>query len=217
MKAYLIGGLAADERVFRHIRFPDNYEPVFLNWIVPEKNESLVSYARRMAGQMDTSVNFILVGVSFGGMLAVEISRLFPSDKTILIASVPEHKQLPGYFRWMYKAGLPRFVPISLIKNGVMFRRLFTAETNEDKDIIRSMVRNADPGFIRWAMIAALEWEAVSESSNYVHIHGTDDFVFPHRYTKPSHTIIKGGHLMVMDRADDINSIIAEVLLEKPV
>lgn len=217
MKAYLIGGLAADERVFRHIRFPEKYEPVFLNWLVPEKNESLVSYAHRMSEQMDTSEQFILLGVSFGGMLAVEISKLFPTSKIILIASVPEHKQLPGYFRWMYKAGLPHIIPISLIKNGVMFRRLFTAETNEDKDIIRSMVRNADPDFIRWAMIAALEWDGVIDDRNYVHIHGTSDFVFPHRYTRPSHTIDKGGHLMVMDRAEDINTILAEVLLEKSV
>jgi pimeloyl-ACP methyl ester carboxylesterase len=212
MKAYLIGGLAADERVFRHLRFPDRYERQFLNWIDPLENESLESYAMRMAVQIDTSEKFILVGVSFGGMLATEISRLFPAEKTILIASVPHPGHLPRYFRWMQKARLPKIVPIGLIKKSVMINRLFTAETSEDKEIIREMVRAADARFIRWALTAALEWRGAGDNVDCVHIHGSKDIVFPIRFTKPSHTITKGGHLMVMDRAKDINEILSALL-----
>ena len=212
MKAYLIGGLAADERVFRHLRFPEHYQRQFLNWIVPLENESLESYAKRMAEQIDTSGKFILVGVSFGGMLATEISRLFPAEKTILIASVPHPSHLPGYFRWMQRARLPKIIPIGMIKKTVMINRLFTAETSEDKEIIREMVRAADARFIRWALTAALEWKGAGENMECIHIHGSKDIVFPIRYTKPSHTVNMGGHLMVMDRANDINKILASLL-----
>ena len=213
MKAYLIGGLAADERVFRHIKFPQHYERQFLNWLDPLNNESLEDYARRMASQINTNEKFILIGVSFGGMLATEISRLFPAEKTILIASVPHPSHLPRYFRWMQKARLPHFFPISLIKRSVMLNRLFTAETSEDKEIIREMVRAADARFIRWAMIAALEWKGAGDNVECIHIHGSNDIVFPIRFTRPSHTINAGGHLMVMDRAHDINAILASLLV----
>ncbi len=212
MKAYLIGGLAADERVFRHIRFPDHFETVFLNWLIPEKNESLRSYAIRMSDQMDRTQKFILVGVSFGGMLAVEINKIYPAEKLILVASISDHQHLPGYFRWMHRAGIPKMVPIAMIKKTVMIRRIFTAESDEDKNIIRSMIKAANAEFIRWAIIAALEWDGNSDGGNFIHIHGTSDIVFPIRFTNPSHRINHGGHLMVMERADDINKIIEEVL-----
>ena len=69
MNVYFIGGLAADERVFRHIRLPRPYHSKFLNWLSPEKKETLVSYAHRMAEQIDKQSLYIIVGVSFGGML----------------------------------------------------------------------------------------------------------------------------------------------------
>ena len=214
MNVYFIGGLAADERVFRHIRLPQSYKARFLNWVTPQRNESLVSYAHRMAEQIDTGSPYSIVGVSFGGMLATEISRLYPSSKTILIASVPDANHLPRYFRWMQKAGLPRYFPISMIKATVMLNRLFTAESPEDKEIIRSMVRAADDNFIRWALTAALEWEGCADGLNCIHIHGTRDIVFPIRYTRPTHQIRNGGHLMVMERADEINRILHEILEE---
>ncbi len=213
MKAYLIGGLAADERVFRHLRFPEHYQRQFLNWLVPFENESLESYAKRMAEQIDMTEKFILVGVSFGGMLATEINRLYPADKTILIASVPHPSHLPAYFRWMQRARLPKIIPIGMIKKSVMLNRLFTAETSEDKEIVREMVRAADARFIRWALTAALEWKGADDNVECIHIHGSGDIVFPIRYTKPSHTINKGGHLMVMDRANEINKILAALLV----
>ena len=94
-----------------------------------------------------------------------------------------------------------------------MFNRLFTAETAEDKEIIREMVRAADARFIRWALIAALDWKGTGDNVECIHIHGSKDIVFPIRFTRPSHTINAGGHLMVMDRAHDINAILSSLLI----
>jgi hypothetical protein len=43
-----------------------------------------------------------------------------------------------------------------------------------------------------------------------VHIHGTRDGILPVRFTKPTHTIA-GGHLMVLNRAHEINKILNDV------
>jgi hypothetical protein len=75
MKAYFISGMAADARVFRHIRLPEGYEPVYLDWIDPVPHESLRSYALRLAERIDKNHPFILLGLSFGGMLGTEIAK----------------------------------------------------------------------------------------------------------------------------------------------
>ncbi|RYD69520.1 MAG: hypothetical protein EOP53_27030, partial [Sphingobacteriales bacterium] len=64
MKVYFISGLAADCRVFKRIQLPAGFESVYLDWIPPLPNESLQSYAMRMAESIDTNEPFALVGLS---------------------------------------------------------------------------------------------------------------------------------------------------------
>src|SRR6266487_4519719 len=98
MKVYFISGLAADKRVFKHIQLPPGFEAVHLDWISPQKDESLANYALRLADNINRNEPFALVGLSFGGMLATEIAKRYHPAATILISSVPVSTQLPGYY-----------------------------------------------------------------------------------------------------------------------
>lgn len=213
MNVYLISGLAADERVFRRLKFPDGFTPHYVKWIDPEFHESLPSYAKRISQQIDSSAPFILIGLSFGGMLSVEINKILNPVQTILISSIPTHKHLPPYYRIGGKLGLHRILPISLLQKAAMFKRWFTAEKNEDKSMLRNMIRNSDPGLIRWSMKAILDWKNESIPQTFTHIHGSQDFILPVRYTRPTHTIHKAGHLMVLTKAGEINKILHSVLI----
>lgn len=212
MKVYFIPGLAADRRVFRYIQLPAQHEAVYLDWIRPQPKESLADYAARLSVQVDDREPFGVIGLSLGGMIASEIIRIHPKGKLILVASIPVPEHLPGYYRWMQKARLQKIVPVSAIKSGVFLRRFFTTESPADKAMLREMIRDADPYFIRWSLDAVLQWHGASLSQPYVHIHGTRDIVLPHRYTQPTHIIPGGSHLMIFDRAAEINAVIAEVL-----
>jgi pimeloyl-ACP methyl ester carboxylesterase len=212
MKVYFIPGLGADKRVFRHISLPETCEAVYLEWLKPEKRESLEKYSIRMSQQIQSDEPFYVLGLSLGGMIAAEITRLFPQAKLILIASIPHAGHLPSYYRWIQKARLQKVVPITVIKTFVYMRRYFSAETEVDKNLIRSMARDADPSFIRWAMNAALEWRGYEYLKDIVHIHGTNDIVLPVKYTRPTHIILNGSHLMIMDRAEEINKILGDVM-----
>lgn len=212
MKVYLIPGLAADKRVFRHIQLPQGYEACHLEWLPPAKGETLQDYALRMAGQIDHQEDFVLAGLSFGGMLAVEIAKKYPAKKLILIASISHPSQLPGYYRTVYKMGLHRIITPSVLKYGVHMKRYFTAESSEDKRIIREMARDMDHDFIRWAMQAIVHWRTDDQIPEAHHIHGKADGILPHRYTRPTITIDKAGHLMIFDRAAEINRILASLL-----
>lgn len=212
MKVYFISGLAADSRVFKYIRLPDHCEPVFLEWIAPEKNESLHDYSLRLAEKIDANEPFSIIGLSMGGMMASEIGSSLNPVLTVLISSVPLSTHLPFYFKAAGALKLHKVVPISVVKSASVVKRFFTAETDEDKKMIRQIIKDSDNSFIRWAMDAILKWENESVPSRYIQIHGTKDEVLPIRFTNPTHVISKAGHLMIMTKAKEINKILEKEL-----
>jgi pimeloyl-ACP methyl ester carboxylesterase len=212
MNVYFISGLAADERVFKNIRLPDHCKAVHLNWIAPQKNESLRSYALRMAVGIDKTTPFALVGLSMGGMMITEIACAYNPVATILISSIPFSRQLPYYYKFAGACRLHKVLPISLVKSAAFVKRYFTPESDEDKDVLRNVIRDSDDHFISWAMDAIVKWKNEEAPPSYIHIHGSRDEVLPLRYTKPTHLIPKAGHLMVMNRAAEINLILAQTL-----
>ena len=212
MKLYFIPGLGADKRVFRHIRLPEGYEMVHLDWLPPQEGEGLREYALRMAEMIQRNEPWGVVGLSFGGMIASEISRTYNPRHTILIASIATASQLPPYFRWAAPLQMHRYLPIGLFKQASVARRLFTTETSEDKELLRRIIDESDPAFIRWALGAILQWRQADAPRDFFHIHGTGDHLLPLRYVSPTHTIAGGGHLMVMNRAEEVNGLLETIL-----
>jgi pimeloyl-ACP methyl ester carboxylesterase len=212
MKVYFISGLAADKRVFKYIELPTGCEAVYLDWITPEKDDTLPSYALRLASKINTNEPFALVGLSFGGMLATEIAKQYKPAVTFLISSIPLSKELPGYFRIAGKMGLHKIVPVSLLKTSAATKRFFTREKNADKKLLWEIINESDAGLIRWSVNAIMNWENEIVPQPVWHIHGTRDEILPVRYTHPTHTIPKHGHMLVMTAAGKVNELLAEAL-----
>lgn len=214
MKVYFISGLAADKRVFKYIQLPAGCEAVFLDWIAPQKDDTLPSYALRLADRINKDEPFALVGLSFGGMLATEIAKQYKPAVTFLISSVPVSKDLPGYFRMAGKMGLHKIVPVSLLKSSAATKRLFTREKNADKRLLLEIINESDSGLIRWSVDAILNWQNDIVPQPLWHIHGTRDEILPVKFTHPTHTIPKQGHVMVMTCPGIVNDLLARALKE---
>lgn len=71
---YIFSGLGVDERVFRYLDF-SGMDVRFIHWIRPLPDESIKLYAQRLRQQIVTDKP-ILIGLSFGGIIAVEVGRL---------------------------------------------------------------------------------------------------------------------------------------------
>lgn len=211
-RVYFIAGIAADERVFTHIRLPEGVDMVHLNWIDPLKNESLPDYALRLSERIDTSEPFAVVGLSFGGMLATEIAKRYQPVQTVLISSIPLSAHLPKYYRLAAAIRLHKVIPIGVFKMLARSKRLFTTETGNDKKLLWQIIDDSDKKFIRWAIGAILSWKNDVLPSRLMHIHGTRDEVLPLRLTSPTHVIPKGGHLLVMTVSGKVNNLLAEVV-----
>ncbi len=215
MNVYFISGIGADGRIFRNIRLPDGFTAIYLDWIPPAGDEEpLEDYAHRLSASMDPSKPFILVGLSLGGMLATEIAKRYTPAGLILISSIPSARHLPGYYKMAGNLKLHRLVPISLLKSASMLKRLFTAETAEEKKYLRLAIRGTDARFIRWSLNAIINWKSEHSPENYIHIHGSRDALLPVKYTQPTDVIRGGGHLMVLPKAREINAILDKYLVQ---
>ena len=213
MKAYFISGLGAGKKAFQRIRLPESFEPVYLDWITPEKDESLRNYARRFSSLIKNDDAFVLIGLSFGGMLASEIARLRNPMKTIIISSIGCANELPWYFKRAGRIGLHRAVPIKLLKAGTIIKNMIGAASKEDKAIIIDYAKFADPALVRWSLHAIVNWDQYQRLPGIIHLHGSKDLMLPLRYTHPDYIIKDGGHLMVFNKADEVNRILNQVLL----
>jgi pimeloyl-ACP methyl ester carboxylesterase len=212
LKAYLISGLGADERVFSRIKLPPGYDPVPLNWILPVKDESLEDYAKRFSARIDPTEDFILIGVSFGGMLASEIAKIVPPKKLIIISSVSCYDELPWYFKRAGKLGLQGIITPGVYKRATLINRFMGAGDREMKQIVYDYVRNASPDFIKWALNAILHWQHHERNPRLIHIQGSNDHLLPNRYVKADYVIHQGGHMMVFNRAGEINEVLKKIL-----
>ncbi len=77
---YCICGLGSDERIFSKLNWfgADVY---YVHWLLPEPGETLANYALRMSEQIRGD-NITLIGVSFGGIMSIEIAKLIKIDKS---------------------------------------------------------------------------------------------------------------------------------------
>ena len=214
MRVYLISGLGADQRAFKKLSWHRDVEVVFVPWIKPIKNETLNSYARRLALTIDTdSAPYVLVGLSFGGMLASEMVTFLNPTKTILLSSVNTCNELPVYYRLPGKLGLHRLLPAKPgNRANFLISWLFGIDNKTDKALLSDVLANTDAVFSRWAIDAILKWKKTSSDKEVIRVHGTKDYVLPITNFTPDYIVKQGGHLMVMNRAEEVSRILNEVV-----
>lgn len=211
---YFISGLGADERVFRQLRL-DNYHPVHIRWADPEAGESLADYARRLAAQIQ-SPQPTLVGLSFGGMVAVEMAKQIENATVILISSAKTRHEIPPYIRGLRRLPIHRILPLKSMLwavYGLVFW-VFGLEAREERHLLRAILMDTDARFLKWAIHRVVTWRNDDYPQRCHHIHGGGDRIFPLRFVTPNAVIDRSGHFMVMNRADQVSDWLEEVVAQ---
>ena len=214
MTIYLLSGLGANYSAFKYLTFPSNVQTVFVDWLAPEKNEPIKNYAKRIAEKINTKEPFMLIGLSFGGMLATEVIEFVTPQKTILISSAARRQELPFYYKLAGALRLNKLFPAAVIKKGnVVINWLMGVSAIKDKNLVQEILTASNPEFSKWAINQIVNWKRTAAPENIIRIHGNKDRVLPVINFKPQHLIKDGGHFMVANRANEISSIIGSELL----
>ncbi|HEX2683975.1 MAG TPA: alpha/beta hydrolase [Ferruginibacter sp.] len=213
MNIYFFSGLGADKRVFAKLQLPATWNIEYVEWIPNLEDEALENYCKRLSAQIDTSQPSSFVGLSFGGIIAIEISKFIKPDKIIIISSVSTKSELPmdwlGKFL-LQKCKLFKLIPRSAFnKPNRVLHWLFETKTEDEKKLLDQVIKDTPPDFAKWALGNILNWKNETRPSNLLHIHGSADRIFPIKKTKADIRIEGGGHLMVYSQAEQVSKILA--------
>jgi len=212
---YCISGLGADEGVFQYLDL-SFVKPVFINWISPLKNETLSAYALRLQQKFIHEESPVIVGLSLGGMVATEIAKSNPSAKVIIVSSAKTRNEIPFYFKTFRYIPLYKTLPEWSIRQHSPMREFFLGAKHEHTiRYVKKVAEHADADFYRWAVGAILNWENEIIPSNVVHLHGTNDKLLPYKFVKSDITVNNGGHLMIIENADEVSGLLKSILENK--
>ena len=208
---YCISGFGADERVFSKLDFGE-FPIHFIPWLIPLQKERIEEYAKRMSEKIKHD-NPILLGLSFGGIMCIEIAKLVKTHKVILISSVKSLHEIPLWLKLAGKSKLNRFFPLRSFRIFEPIQNYNLGIENIDElKLVREYRRNIGRQYTDWAVQQILHWKNIWQPGNCIHIHGGKDHIFPIKNIKADYIIPDGGHFMIMNRGEKVNEIIKELL-----
>ncbi len=217
-KLILLPGVGADARLFEFQRkaFPDLLVP---DWLPPLPSESLPDYGLRMADAMaplfEDHGPVVLGGVSFGGMVAYEAARHVRPAVVVQIASCRSRHAVRGLLRTaqpVASVALPGVLRAAKVLSPLALELLTHLKTKQ-RNFLVEMFREADSGFMKWALAAILAWEPSPPPETPVRqIHGSRDLLLPVANAEPDEVVPGGGHLINMTHPAEVNAFIQKAI-----
>lgn len=211
MKVYIVSGLGADYKVLERITFNAGIQPVFLNWLIPFKNEPFAHYISRMADRIDDSEPFYLLGYSFGGFVVQEINKRKPARKVVILASLKSDREKSSLMKAGHYSRLPKMLPTALYspRSAVAYtiiRRIFDPKNPR----LLEYFRMKHPYYLKWSIEKIVDWK-FDACDNVIQIMGDRDIVFPIKNSKPDFIIKGGSHLFPATKAREVSEILKTI------
>ena len=204
MDIYCISGLGADRRAFQFLEI--NNKLIHIEWLTPIKNESLSDYSKRLSKQINTKEPFVLLGLSFGGIVACKIATFLKPEKVILLSSITDKKHLPLVLRLIGKTGIHKIVPAAWLNPPMNIAYwFFGVKKEKSKQLLKEIFTATDQQFLKWAIGILLNNEGIIAPENVIRIHGTNDRLLPLVNRAGVHKVEGGGHFMVIEQAAEVS------------
>ena len=221
MPLFLIPGWGTDERIWYNQLEADlgPVEPIVPEWLTPEsRRESLANYAKRLARSIDPGKPCYLVGLSFGGMLAVEMAQHLDVRACIIVSSITSGKRLPRRYRPL--RFLVHFIPAAFwyLPRAVirLHRAIGRPRISENRLSVYNQFLDTPVSFFHWIGRAILAWRGPEHPipCPVHHIHGDADQVLPIRYADSDVVLPGVGHCLPLNSPDEVNRFIAQVVTD---
>jgi len=211
---YLVPGMAAGSEIFKNLKFPENYKIHILEWLIPEKNESLEAYARKMVSRIKEE-NIILIGVSFGGVVVQEMSKYILVKKLVIISSVKTKNELPRRMKLANFTKAYKLIPTGLVANTDDLTKFSIGpKTKKRLSLYNKYLHVRDKQYLDWALEKMITWNRTEPIKNVIHIHGDKDVVFPAKYLQDFQVIKNGTHIMILNRGREISEKLLTIFKE---
>lgn len=198
---YLMPGMAASPSIFEYIKLPETqYKIHWLEWQIPKQDETLQDYAKRMCNFVKHK-DVVLLGVSFGGILVQEMSKIIKVKKLFVVSSVKSHHELPKRFKILKVTKAYKILPTQLVSNIDLLAKYAFGETIKKRvDLYKKYLSFSDTAYLDWSIKQVVCWNQEQPNPDAIYIHGDKDVVFPHS-CEGDCIVLKGGtHIMIIKK-----------------
>lgn len=211
---YLLKGVGCTDDVFKYLHFDEQFKPIIIQWEKPLINESIEDYALRLIPQIKDSEP-LFIGLSFGGIIANELAEHFESAKVILISSIKNKSELPLIaYLGKYKYLLKLFSAKNIKRYSFIQHLALGTLKSQFKPMAEAMIQNTDEEFNDWAIASATNWNKTTSPKHVIHIHGTDDILFPISKIANPIKVQGGSHFMIVEKSEQVSNHIKYALKE---
>lgn len=192
-------------------------------WPMHRRGESVADYARRWAAELAPAIPrdrpLVLLGVSFGGMIALEMADTLRADAVVLIASgrssacvAPLYKALERSVAWI-PWGLSRPIAPLIGWAHAVQMRLRPAH----RRLLVRVAREMDLAKTQWCAYGVTHWPGLSAEREaklppVMHIHGDDDPLMPVEKVTPTVMITGARHLLHLSHEAQVNELIRDFI-----
>lgn len=216
IKQFFISGLGANEKAFQRL---ENFgtTKIMVKWIPNEQNESLLNYSKRIIEEYKIAKSDIVVGLSFGGLVAQQIAEILKPEFIILISSFRTKDDLKFIFNKGLKLKLHRLIPeIRSTAMDNIIANYLNSGTSRSKTVLKEMIESTDLQLMRWSLEKIFKQNVpLSVNTIKYNLLGTSDRIIKPWKNKTTFMIEGGSHFMVYDEAKEISDIINRLLEEQ--
>ncbi len=212
---YLFHGQGSDYRIFSKFQVDTNlFDTVFIRYPDMPRRSSMKDFAHSCRTQIDTTTEYAFVGVSFGGMIVSELSQVMTPVHAIIISSAQNKHEVPWRYKFMKVIPLHIIIPARFYKAGSKIAQpIFEPDRKNEKETFKNMLRDKDPYFLKGVTKMMIKWDYYDYNDCIIHIHGENDHTLPAKRCKLDYSVDNGSHMMLLTRAEEINKIINQILL----
>lgn len=217
INVYFVSGMCYNCSVFDKLELPQGFRKAYIEWIIPNRYETIGEYSRKMARRINTRHPFVLVGYSFGGVIVQEMSKFLSPRKIILISSYKSKKEIPALFRFARATNIIEKAPETVFSSTGFVTSVFNKIVYDMPNVeLAKYMTVVDPAYIRWAARQIVNWvpEGLRNTRLY-HIQGTKDQIFSYDKMDDVYPVSGGDHLMVLKHAAEVSRILAMILTKK--
>lgn len=211
-RVHLISALGSDSSIYSQLSFDGSLTINHVEWLIPEKKETLESYCDRLIEENNISSEDIVIGTSFGGIVATMISLKVNPKQTILISSISRKDEKPLNFKFMQIFRCHKVVPKFLMnKPEMVIGRCFGEVSEDEKLVLSEMIVKNDVDLIAWSVDQIMKFDNMTDPANLCKINGLQDKVFHVKYID-SDFLLNGSHLMVYNMPGEVSSLLDSLI-----
>ncbi|MEM6265406.1 MAG: alpha/beta hydrolase [Bacteroidota bacterium] len=203
---FLLPGLGIDTRVYDRLLTSLPHDIIRAEWLIPEQNETLSEYASRQWIHNGGHRRCIVLGMSFGGIVAQELSKFHKLSGLVLISTLASNVEKSFPLHAM------KYVPYyRLLKGGWRVAAvrygggLAGIPLKSDREFLADMLSKQSNEHRMWGYQQIIHWNPVSAPEvPTLRLHGARDRVFPLSPKEGVELIPKGTHFMLHQQAEQL-------------